>query len=206
MSRILSISLFVSAVASTLICSASEPFPVVHHEPLTVRVLDGTSGKPRAGLRVVLAGGYTERDIALGLWQEGARTNASGEVRIPDALANLPFLRVWVIKAKSCQPKGAPGRLLVDRIRNEGWNTDNICGTSTSAATPGKLVLFVKSNSASDTEAPSEPAAATEASVGKPASESQDRATVTSSKAPEPIDPGTAAAFAAYEGLLPPQF
>lgn len=203
MSRILSISLFVSAVASALICSASEPFPVVHHEPLTVRVLDGASGKPRAGVRVVLAGGYTERDIALGLWQEGARTNASGEVRIPDALANLPFLRVWVIKAKSCQAKGALGRLLVDRIRNEGWNADNTCGTPTAAATPGKLVLFV--SSATGAVVPSEPAAL-EDNAAKPAVEPQDSAASASSKAPEPIDSGTAAAFAAYEGLLPPQF
>lgn len=203
MSRILSISFFVSAVASSLICSASEPFPVVHHEPLTVRVLDGASGKPRAGVRVVLAGGYTERDLALGLWQEGARTNASGEVRIPDALANLPFLRVWVIKAKFCQSKGAPGRMLVDRIRNEGWNTDNACGTSTAAVTPGKLVLFV--SSATGAVAPSEPAAS-EDNAAKSAAEPRDSATATSSKAPESTDPGTAAAFAAYEGLLPPQF
>lgn len=192
------VSICLALAAAPLVCAASEPFPVVHHEPLTVRVLDGASGQPRAGLRVVLAGGYTERDIALGLWQEGIMTNASGEVRIPDALANLPFLRVWVVKTKSCQIKGAPGRLVVDRIRNEGVRSENSCGAATVAATPGTLVLFVRTGSG--------PVGGTATASAAPAPPAPPQAAARAPEPDQPIDPGTAAAFAAYERLLPPQF
>lgn len=213
MIRIHSICLAVAAAATSHLCAASEPFPVVHHEPLTVRILDGVSGKPRAGQHIVLAGGYTDRDLALGLWQEGARTNASGEVRIPDVLANLPFLRVWVIKAKTCQAKGTPGRLLVDEIRNRGWSAGNTCGATVATAVPGTLVLFVRGGTAGAVETAAETTPDNAGTAQPPSAASETSATsprtsdVSSAKShDEPIDAGTAAAFAAYEHLLPPQF
>lgn len=177
--------------------AAGETFPAVHHERLTVRVVNGTDGKPRAGLRVVMAGGYTERDLALGLWQEAAVTNAAGEVRLPDALTNLPFLRIWVSQAPLCLDKGKRVRFLVDRIRNAGFSADNTCGTATAAERRGLLTVFVRGGK------PGAPAEAAE-TAPEPSAQAEPREPSEARREEEqPIDPGTAAAFAAYERLLP---
>ncbi len=185
----------------TVLCvlsGASETIPAVHHEPLTVRVVNGTDGKPRAGLRVVMAAGYTERDLALGLWQETAVTNTAGDVRVPDALANLPFLRVWVPEAQLCQGKGRRVRFLVARIRNEGWSADNTCGTVTVAERRGLLTLFVRGGKPGSA-VPERPNVA----ARQAAKETATKGTAVRKDDELPIDAGTAAAFAAYEGLLP---
>ena len=54
-------------MATARVCSAVEVFPVVHHEPIVVRVLDGKGGRPQARVRVVLTAGYDRRDLVLGL-------------------------------------------------------------------------------------------------------------------------------------------
>jgi|GEM_PF-4272267 hypothetical protein len=191
--RILSAVAFIALGA---LCGAGETFPSVHHERLTVRVVNGTDGKPRAGLRVVMAGGYAERDLALGLWQEAAVTNAAGEVRVPDALTNLPFLRVWVPQTQLCQGKEKRVRFLVDRIRNDGLNSDNTCGTMTAAARRGLLTVFVRGGKPTVAET-------AEASAETSANATAEKAQPARTEEEQPIDPGTAAAFAAYERLLP---
>src|SRR5271170_6498856 len=85
-------------MAAAGVCSADEVFPVVHREPIVVRVLDGKGGRPQEHVRVVLTAGYDRRDLALGMWREEAVTDAEGKVRLSDGLRNLPLLRVEVLK------------------------------------------------------------------------------------------------------------
>ena len=77
---------------------ADEFFPVVHSETITVRVLDGKSGRPQPRLHIVLLGGYNRLDLQKELWREEALTDAGGMVHLSRQLSNLPFLRVQVLQ------------------------------------------------------------------------------------------------------------
>ena len=94
------------ALLAAQVCGADEVFPVAHHEPLTVRVVDGKEGKPVARAHVVLQGGYALDDLRVGLWREEALTDAEGAVRLTDGLRNLPLLRVEVVKHRLCAEIG----------------------------------------------------------------------------------------------------
>jgi hypothetical protein len=124
-------------------CGADEVFPVVHSEPIAVRVLGGKDGKPQPRLRVVLLAGYDRRDLGLGLWREEALTDGNGEVQLSDALRNLPLLRVEVLKGHACSPDASDAAWSVERIRRDGLSTGNRCGTDTVAAAPGVFTVFV---------------------------------------------------------------
>jgi len=121
---------------------AGESFPVVHRELITVRVLNGRSGKPLAHRRITLIAGYNEKDLRQKLWGEEAVTDAIGEVRVPRVLGDFSFLEVRVAKAKLCQGTSRGEMYNVSRIRREGLNAPNRCGLVTVAQTLGVLVVF----------------------------------------------------------------
>jgi hypothetical protein len=129
-------------------CPADEVFPVVHREPIAVRVLAGKDGSPQARVHVVLVAGYDRRDLALGLWREEAVTDATGAVRLSDALRNLPLLRVEVLKRGSCAPDAGDAAISVERIRRDGLSAANRCGMIVAVDTPGVLAVFVKGKKA----------------------------------------------------------
>jgi hypothetical protein len=130
------------------VCSADEVFPVVHHEPIAVRVLDGKGGRPQARVRVALMAGYDRRDVALGLWREEAVTDADGKVRLSEALRNLPLLRVEVLKRHACST-GTEAAISVERIRLSGLSGANRCGFAPVEDAPGVFTVFVKGKKAS---------------------------------------------------------
>jgi len=140
-----------------LLAAAGESFPAEHREPITVRVLDGKTGKPLAHLRLTLVGGYTEKDIGQRLWREEAVTDAAGEVRVPRALGDLPFLEVRPRKTKLCQETSRGETYNVGRIRGEGFNAPNSCGFVKAAASPQVLVVFARSHEDAE-DAPQGPA------------------------------------------------
>jgi hypothetical protein len=139
------LSLFVSALAllASARCLADEDFPVVHHEPITVRVLDGKTGDPQPGAHVILTGGYAPRDLALGLWQEEAVTDANGGVQLSDALRNLPLLHIHVLKLQACA-LNAGSRWNLERIRLTGMSAANRCGSFVAVNAPGVFNVSVK--------------------------------------------------------------
>lgn len=137
-------------------CGASEVFPVVHNEPLTVRVLDGNGGSPQARVHVVLVAGYSRHDLGLGLWRQEAVTDGEGNVRLSDALRNLPLLRVEVLKRSACSAGTDKAAISVERIRRDGLSGANRCGAATVEDAPGVLTVFVKGQDADAREAEAE--------------------------------------------------
>jgi hypothetical protein len=136
------------SMVTARVCSADEVFPVVHHEPIAVRVLDGKGGRPQARVRVVLTAGYDRRDLGLRLWREEAITDAEGMVRLSDALRNLPLLRVEVLKRHACSA-GTGATITVERIRLSGLSGANHCGFASIDDAPGVYAVFVKGKKAS---------------------------------------------------------
>jgi len=66
-------TIWIGAVIALLggaVCGADEVFPVLHGDPIAVRVLDGKDGNPQARTRVVLTAGYDRRDLKLAQWRE----------------------------------------------------------------------------------------------------------------------------------------
>ena len=160
MNRILcscSASAFVLLAATA---AAAEVFPVVHNEPIAVRVLDGKDGKPQPRAHVILVAGYDRRDLALGLWTEEAITDASGLVLLSDVLRNLPLLRVDVLKRRSCQADAADAAFSVERVRRDGLSTVDRCGTIAAEDTPGVFTVYVRGGKASTKAGPNQPGAA----------------------------------------------
>jgi hypothetical protein len=157
MNRILTIwvgaAMMLLASASSS-CSADEVFPVVHNEPIAVRVLDGKGGRPQARVRLMLTAGYDRRDLELGLWREEAVTDAEGMARLSDTLRNLPLLRVEVLNRRACWAGTNEAAISVERIRLSGLTRANRCGFASVVSAPGKFTVFVKGTGPKRAEAP----------------------------------------------------
>jgi hypothetical protein len=121
-----------------------EVFPVMHSEPVVVRVLDGKGGGPQAGRRVKLTGGYDRRDLDMAQWQQEALTDSEGNVRLSNELRNLPFLRVEVEKSRACEPNAELAAVSVEHVRLNGLSGANHCGTAVAVDAPGVLNVFIK--------------------------------------------------------------
>ncbi|MDR3752634.1 MAG: hypothetical protein P4K93_14150 [Terracidiphilus sp.] len=120
--------------------------PVVHPEPITIRILDGKGGAPLAHVHLQVAAGYDGRDVRLGLWSEEVITDGQGRASLPGSLKNFSLVAVWVAKHKLCAAHGRSTYMNLDDIRNQGLNTPNRCGTTVVAETPGVLNVFAKAH------------------------------------------------------------
>ena len=120
--------------------------PVNHHEPITVRVLDGRAGVPLARVHLTLIAGYDERDLHQGLWQEEAITDGAGLARVPDSLVNFPYMQVIVARHRMCIGDVSRSRFSMERIRFSGLNSPNRCGVYTVENLSGVFVVFAKIN------------------------------------------------------------
>ena len=125
-------------------CRADEVFPVVHNEPIAVRVLNGKDGHPQPQTHVVLTAGYDRRDLKQRLWREEALTDAAGMVQLSSALRNLPLLQVEVLNRPGCAPGADSAVLSVERIRGSGLTSANRCGSAVVENAPGVFTVFVK--------------------------------------------------------------
>lgn len=123
--------------------AVGESFPVEHREPITVRVLGGGSGRPQPHARLMLAAGYDQRDIEQRFWQDEVVTDEAGLVRLPQAISELPFLRVTGKHIHLCP---ATSMFNVERIRRDGLNAANRCGSLQVPVAPRVVVLFAKDN------------------------------------------------------------
>ena len=135
-----------ACLALGLLGRADEVFPVMHSEPIAVRVLAGNDAKPQPRTHVVLTAGYDLRDLRLGLWHEEAVTDEDGRVRLSDGLRNLPLLRVNVLKLHACGV-GDPV-CSVELIRRDGQSAVNRCGTAIPQNMPGVFTVYVKAKKA----------------------------------------------------------
>jgi hypothetical protein len=139
---------FIWTAALTLlgaaISGAGEVLPIVHNDPVAVRVVSGRDGEPQARARVVLVAGYDRRDLELGLWREEKLTDAEGVVRLSNALRNLPLLRVNVLKRHGCAADAGAQAVSVEQIRRDGLSASNRCGFAMVKDSPGVLTVFVK--------------------------------------------------------------
>jgi len=143
MIRSLSISLALVAAAA---CCAAESFPVVHSEPITVRIVGGKDGRPLGRLHLTLIAGYDRSDMREQAFREEVLTDAHGEARLSSQMANLPWLQVWVEKKMLCQENPRIASFSVERMRRDGLSTPNHCGMATVEDSPGVFTVFVKGN------------------------------------------------------------
>jgi hypothetical protein len=123
---------------------ADEIFPVMHNEPIAVRVLNGKDGHPQTRTHVVLTAGYNRQDLKLALWREEAVTDSEGRVPLSNALKNLPLLQVEVLNRSGCAPGAESAVLSVERIRGSGLTSANRCGSTVAENEPGVFTVFVK--------------------------------------------------------------
>jgi hypothetical protein len=171
------------ALLTATLSGVAESFPVVHNEPITVRILGGKNGQPLARLHLVLIAGYDQRDMRDQLYRAEVLTDAHGQVRLPGQLASLPWLQVWVTKKSLCQTKPRRASFSVDLIRRDGLSTPNRCGTATVVDAPGVFTVFVR---------------------GKGVAPPADLPVVASSHAPEPAPPAQASTLAPKPVSAPP--
>src|ERR1017187_141772 len=140
----LSLAAGIALLPATLYGMA-EIFPVVHNDPITVRILGGKDGQPLAHLHLVLLAGYDRSDLHHQLYRAELLTDAHGQVHLPKQLANLPWLQVWVAKKPLCQANPRGESFSVELIRRDGLSAPNLCGTATIEDVPGVFTVFVKS-------------------------------------------------------------
>src|SRR5208282_5761468 len=91
------------AIAAATASCAGETFPVIHNEPISIRLLSGNDGAPLRRVHLNLYAGYDEREIQSRIWHEETLTDDHGQAWLSTQLANLPFLQVWPVKMRSCQ-------------------------------------------------------------------------------------------------------
>jgi len=145
MIRSLAVSLAAGlALVAAAASGAGESFPVVHNEPITIRILGGKDGQPLARLHLTLIAGYDQRDIREQLFREEVITDAHGQARLPNQLENLPWLQVWVGKKSLCQQDAPRAGFSVELIRRDGLSAPNRCGMATVEDKPGLFTVFVK--------------------------------------------------------------
>ncbi|MGD0787323.1 MAG: hypothetical protein ABR898_05010 [Terracidiphilus sp.] len=130
---------------------AGETFPVVHSEPIAIRVVSGKTGQPMVHARLLLAAGYDRRDLQLKMWHEEAVTGLDGKARLPDALANLPLLQIRLARKHLCQADSHAATYSIERIRRDGLSTPDRCGYATVEDAPGIFVVYAKGRGAAKT-------------------------------------------------------
>jgi len=123
---------------------AGETFLAVHNEPITIRVLSGKTGLPLIHARLLLVAGYDRRDLRLRMWRGEAFTGLDGNARLPDALANLPFLQIRLARKHLCQADSSAATYSVERIRRDGLSTPDRCGFAAVEDAPGVFIVFAK--------------------------------------------------------------
>jgi hypothetical protein len=145
MIRLIAIALVVgAALGSASATNTAEIFPVVHHEPITVRILGGKDGRPLPHVHLILLGGYNSLDLSEQAWREELLTDERGQARLSGQLANLPWLQVWVTKKTLCQVNPRTTSFSVELIRRDGLSTPNRCGLAVVEDSPGTFTVFVK--------------------------------------------------------------
>ncbi len=137
-------SLAVLMLLASSVAGMAETFPQVHNEPITIRILDGKDGHPISHVHLTLIAGYSHRDLHLGMWHADLLTNNLGKVRLPDVMANLPFLQISVEKRHMCQSGSGAATFSVESIRRDGLSTPNRCGFVAAESAPGILAVFVR--------------------------------------------------------------
>jgi hypothetical protein len=124
-----------SCIAILLACVVSGP---AFAQPITVKLVNGKTGKPRTGVRVYIVLGDQKQQHLLDL-----RTDRAGEVRF-DSGEEKTF-QVRPVGEVSCgeQPIGVPVRdYLVGIVTSNGIVTRNDCGHDSPTAIPGQLTYL----------------------------------------------------------------
>jgi hypothetical protein len=132
------------ALLTVSLNGAAETFPVIHNEPVTVRILGGKDGLPLAHLHLVVLGGYDQKDLHDQLFRAEVLTDSHGQAKLPMQIANLPWLQVWVATKPLCQAKPRGESFSVELIRRDGLSAPNRCGTAVVEDAPGVFTVFVK--------------------------------------------------------------
>jgi hypothetical protein len=136
--------LAIATLSTPNLAHAQESFPEIHNQPIKIHLLDAEDGSPKANLRVILVAGYNQDDLRKGLWREETATDSDGDLKLPRAMLNLPWMQVIVAQGKLCIYKQPAPGLSVERIREEGLSAPNPCGLAAVTEKPGELNFFVR--------------------------------------------------------------
>jgi len=136
------------AFATAAVSGAGEVFPVVHSDPITVRIVDGKDSRPLGRMHLTVIAGYDQGDMRNQLFREEVLTDAQGQVRLSNQLANLPLLQVWVGARSLCQAHPRTNGFSMELIRRDGLSAPNRCGMATVEDKPGVFTVFVKGKGA----------------------------------------------------------
>ena len=135
--------LTIAAFSAVTAARAQESFPEIHNQPIKIHLLDAEDGSPKANFRVILVAGYSQDDLRRGLWRQDASTDAEGDLKLPQAMLNLPWMQVIVAQGSLCRFKQPAQGLSVEHIREEGLSAPNPCGLAAANEKPGELNFFV---------------------------------------------------------------
>jgi hypothetical protein len=132
-----------SVIACWLLCAAQQqPPPVPATDTITIRLLNGNTGKP-------------VKNSVTNLWLDDAQkaalnlaTDANGEIRLRIANVQSKTLRFLPGDRVDCRYKNGqlfdPVKFPVQEILSHGVVAPNLCGKATAQPTPGVLVIFVR--------------------------------------------------------------
>ena len=108
-------------------------------QPITVKLVNGKTGKPLTKVRVYIVLGDQEQHLL------DLRTDRAGEVRFNSGEEKTFQVRAVGELACGEQPIGAPVRdYLVGTVTISGIVTSNDCGHTSPTAIPGQLTYFAR--------------------------------------------------------------
>jgi hypothetical protein len=115
-------------------------------ESITIRVINGKTGKPIPHARLIVFQGRSSEDVRLQKNVVDAETDGNGvaSVVVPPSLTRI---QVWVDWNHLCQKSPNLNSYGVIDIQTNGANTPNDCGAIKREAVPGELVVFARPQS-----------------------------------------------------------
>jgi hypothetical protein len=134
----------IAALCNSFSSHAQESFPEIHNQPIVIHFLDAGDASPQVHLHVILVAGYSQDDLRRSLWWEERTTDSRGDLQLPQAMINLPWVQVFVAQGKRCSRRQAAQTLSVERIRSDGMSSRNVCGLAAAKDKPGELNFFVQ--------------------------------------------------------------
>ena len=112
---------------------------------VAIQLLNGKSGKPLTGQRILIFGGSTPEEAGFHETHFEVKTDATGLARITFDPKQTQFIEVFVDFMTVCDTKGNKPTFDVKAIVETGFAESNTCGSAKAKLQPGRLVVFARS-------------------------------------------------------------
>jgi hypothetical protein len=111
---------------------------------LTIRLLNGKSGRPMKNERLLIFFGASPDDVRVHKVHLDLHTDANGEASLPLNEPTLVYLQVLVDFRTLCQEVPNSRSFSVEDTIERGMQTPNNCGQAAAAPTPGTFVVYAR--------------------------------------------------------------